>query len=247
MLNFSTIPARDRIIVALDCAADEAIALASELQGHAKWVKIGMTTYYEAGPDIVHAMKERGFNVFLDLKFFDIPHQVEGAMRTAVMSGADMLTMHALGGAEMMQAAINGAKLAACGTSSSNSDSVHMPITLGVSVLTSMNDEVLHQVGVSCSMTEQVQNLAKLAMQSGLSGVVCSAQEAHMLRQLLGEEAYIVTPGIRPKGANTDDQARICTPAQAFENGSSHIVVGRPITRASAPALAFEDIAKSLD
>lgn len=241
MLNsFEAVPARDRVIVALDCDRREALELADVLQGRASWLKVGMTLFYANGPEIVQAFKERGFKVFLDLKLHDIPHQVEGAAYAAAMSGADMLTMHALGGVDMMAAALRGARRAA------DENGRDVPITLGITVLTSMNDAVLAKTGVTRGMADQVEALASHTKEAGLSGVVASPQEAARLREILGPQAYIVTPGVRPAGADKGDQSRIATPAQAFANGASHIVVGRPITQSSDPAAAFDALAADL-
>ncbi len=146
--SFEEVPARDRVIVALDCGIEEAFDLADQLQGKATWMKVGMTLFYANGPAIVYALKERGFKVFLDLKFHDIPHQVEGAAYAAAGSGADMLTMHTVGGVDMMAAAQKGAERAA-------SEYGHdAPATLGITVLTSMNDAALAETGVSRAMAE---------------------------------------------------------------------------------------------
>ena len=239
--RFQDIPARERIIVAFDCDRERAFELASELQGVATWVKIGMTLYYREGPSIVAAMHERGFKVFLDLKFHDIPHQVRGAAASAAATGADMLTMHAVGGVPMMEAGREGA--AAGAEEAGNAD----PVTLGITVLTSMDAPTLAATGVIRPIQEQVVELAKQARQAGLSGVVASPQEASMLREALGPDAYIVTPGVRPAGSDVGDQSRIATPAQAFANGASHLVIGRPITAAEEPSRAFEEIVASLE
>ena len=199
---FSNIPASERIIVALDCGRDEAIQLAEKLRGRAKWVKIGMTLYYACGPSIIAAFKQRGYKVFLDLKLHDIPFQIEGAAESAAMTGADMLTMHTLGGVEMLKAGQRGVQKAA------KERGENAAATLGITVLTSMDE----------------------------------SQEAAQLREILGPRAYIVTPGVRPVGVDKGDQSRTATPAQAFENGASHIVIGRPITRAEDPAAAFDAI-----
>lgn len=239
--NFSDIPAKDRVIVALDCSADEAIALAEKLSGKATWMKVGMTLYYAEGPSIVAALKERGFKVFLDLKFHDIPHQIEGAASAATESGADMLTMHAVGSVPMMQAAQRGAESAAARIGG------EVPITLGITVLTSMNEETLASTGVERPVVDQVLAMAQLTKEAGISGVVASPQEASMLRKALGPDAYIVTPGVRPAGAALGDQSRVATPSKAFADGASHIVVGRPITQAADPVAAFEAIAAELE
>lgn len=242
MLNgFSQIPAKDRIIVALDCGKEEALALGDALAGKATWVKVGMTLYYAEGPSIIREFKDRGFKVFLDLKFHDIPHQVEGAARSATASGADMITMHTVGGVPMMQAAQRGAEEGA------RMIGGETPATLGITVLTSMDAETLAKTGVTRELTCQVQELAKQAREAGISGVVASPQEAAMLREVLGPDAFIVTPGVRPAGADLGDQSRVATPAKAFADGASHIVVGRPITKADDPVAAFVAIAEELD
>ena len=177
---FDSVPARDRVIVALDCDAWEAIALADKLEGHAKWLKIGMTLYYAEGPAIVKMFKRRGFNVFLDLKFHDIPHQVQGAARSAAASGADMLTMHTVGGTAMMEAGQRGAEE---GAAEYGGD---VPATLGITVLTSMSPEALAATGVARPLPEQVAALAAQAKEAGISGVVASPQEAAALREIFG-------------------------------------------------------------
>ena len=239
--TFESQPASERVIVALDCGADEAIALADKLAGKARWVKVGMTLYYAEGPAIIKMFKRRGFNVFLDLKFHDIPHQVEGAARSAAASGADMITMHTVGGVEMMKAAQRGAEAGAAEIGAAT------PATLGITVLTSMDADTLAATGVTRTLSDQVRALAAQTQEAGISGVVASPQEAAMLRELLGPAAFIVTPGVRPAGAALGDQSRVATPAQAFANGASHIVVGRPITQADDPVAAFEAIAAEVD
>lgn len=237
MLNgFQQIPPAERIIVALDCSRERALELADQLSGAVTWVKIGMTLYYAEGPSIVEEMKDRGFKVFLDLKFHDIPHQVRGAARSAAASGADMLTMHAVGGVPMMAAGREGAAEAG------GED----PVTLGITVLTSMDAETLAATGVVRPVEDQVRSLALQAREAGLTGVVASPLEAPMLREVLGPDAFIVTPGVRPAGADIGDQSRVTTPAQAFQNGASHLVIGRPITGAEDPRQAFFDIVAGL-
>ena len=233
---FSNTPASERIIVALDCGRDEAIQLAEKLRGRAKWVKIGMTLYYACGPSIIAAFKQRGYKVFLDLKLHDIPFQIEGAAESAAMTGADMLTMHTLGGVEMLKAGQRGVQKAA------KERGENAAATLGITVLTSMVESSLHEIGIDRVPADQVALLAEVAKEAGISGVVASPQEAAQLREILGPRAYIVTPGVRPVGVDKGDQSRTATPAQAFENGASHIVIGRPITRAEDPAAAFDAI-----
>lgn len=232
---YESAPRKDRVIVALDLDRQAALDIAKQLQGHAAWMKVGMTLYYAEGPAIVEILKLLGYKVFLDLKFHDIPHQVAGAAASAVEAGADMITMHAVGGAPMMQAAQS-----AVDESGSDAD------TLAITVLTSMDDAVLAQTGVARPMADQVRALAESAQDAGLSGVVASPQEAAMLRELLGPDALIVTPGVRPVGADAGDQSRVATPREAFDAGASHIVVGRPITQADDPAAAFDAIVAQL-
>ena len=173
-----------------------------------------------------------------DLRLSDIPHQVGGAIGCVVRVGADMLTMHTSGGVEMMAAGQKAVNEAAGEIA---------PITLGVTVLTSMDDATLAEIGVGRSAADQVSLLAALTKQAGVSGVVSSPWEAEALRALLGDEAAIVTPGIRPAGADAGDQKRIATPAFAIEHGASHIVVGRPITKAEDPVAAYRAIVAELE
>lgn len=238
MLDFNTIPRKERVIVALDCDRSRALELADMLAGKATWVKIGMTLFYQEGPYFITALQRRGFKVFLDLKFHDIPHQVKGAAKAAAEAGADMLTMHAVGGLSMMKAAKEGLSEARWVEEE--------PISLAITVLTSMSEEDLRSTGVTRKVKDQVISLANQAKEARLSGVVTSPQEAAMLREVLGPNAYIVTPGVRPAGAALGDQTRVATPKDAFDNGASHIVIGRPITEQADPAAAFEAIAKEL-
>lgn len=238
MLNFSAIPRKERIIVALDCDRSRALELADILAGKATWLKVGMTLFYQEGPYFITALQKRGFKVFLDLKFHDIPHQVKGAAKAAAEAGADMLTMHAVGGLSMMKAAKEGLAQARWVDQE--------PISLGITVLTSMSEDDLARTGVTRGVEEQVKALAKQTQEAGLSGVVASPQEAPVLRELLGPKAYIVTPGVRPAGAALGDQTRVATPKAAFDQGASHIVIGRPITEQEDPAAAFDAIVKEL-
>lgn len=238
MLDFDSIDRKERIIVALDCDRSRALELADMLVGKASWLKVGMTLFYQEGPFFITALQKRGFKVFLDLKFHDIPHQVKGAAKAAAEAGADMVTMHAVGGVKMMRAAKEGLAEARW--------TPEEPVSLGITVLTSMSAEDLSATGVQRPVVDQVAELARQAKSAGLSGVVASPQEAAMLRQILGPEAYIVTPGVRPAGSSLGDQSRVATPKQAFENGASHIVIGRPITENENPAAAFDAIAKEL-
>lgn len=239
---FSNVPASERIIIALDCGREEAVSLAEKLRGRAKWVKVGMTLYYACGPSIVAAFKQRGYKVFLDLKLHDIPFQIEGAAKSAALTGADMVTMHIMGGQAMLEAAQRGVEAAAAERGDKAS-----AVTLGITVLTSMDEGALAQIGIDRTPAEQVALLAEVAKKAGISGVVASPQEASMLREILGPRSYIVTPGVRPAGADKGDQSRVATPAEAFANGASHIVIGRPVTRADDPAAAFDAIVEGLE
>lgn len=228
---------RDRIIVALDQPdASSALACARALAGRAAWVKVGMTLFYAEGPGIVGELADMGFRVFVDLKLHDIPHQVEGAARSLGRLGAGMLTVHASGGGDMMEAALRGAAAGADGAG------VERPAVIAITVLTSMDADTLASVGVTDSPADQVAGLAALARTSGMDGVVCSPQEASSMRALLGPTALVVTPGIRPEWAEVGDQARIATPRGAIEAGASHLVIGRPITGSPDPAQAFDRI-----
>jgi orotidine-5'-phosphate decarboxylase len=232
---------RDRIIVAIDTPDRAgALVLARSLAGHARWVKVGMTLFYAAGPSIVADMRELGFDVFVDLKIHDIPHQAAGAAGSLGGLGASMLTVHASGGADMVRAAVEGADEAA------RAAGLPAPLVVAVTVLTSISPEVLAGLGFADGPAEQVARLAQIARDGGADGVVCSPQEAAELRALLGPDAAIVTPGVRPAGADLGDQVRVATPAAAFAAGASHLVIGRPITGADDPAAAFDAIATHL-
>lgn len=226
----------DRIAVALDCGHDEALRLADELSGHAVWMKVGMTLYYACGPEVVRELAGRGYKVFLDLKLHDIPHQVRGAAESASLAGADLLTVHGLGGSAMVAAAREGVEAAAA-------HRVERTRLLAITVLTSMNGEALASIGVADDPASEVRRLATLAVGAGADGVVCSPVEAAAMRTLLGKDALVVTPGVRPAGSATQDQSRIATPAAAIRSGSSLLVVGRPITQAADPVSAFDAIA----
>lgn len=231
--------ARERIIVALDCDRTRALELAGKLSGHATWLKVGMTLFYAEGPDIVREFRKLGFKVFLDLKFHDIPHQVRGAARSAALAGADLLSVHGLGSGAMLAACREGAEEAAEQLGA-------RPKLVAITVLTSMDQEALAQIGIDAPVSEEAARLASLAKVNGIDGIVCSPQEAHAMRQLLGEDALIVTPGVRPAGAVLGDQSRVATPAAALEAGASHLVIGRPITSADNPVEAYEAIVSEL-
>jgi orotidine-5'-phosphate decarboxylase len=227
---------QDRLAVALDFADEqEALKLVDRLGDTCRWFKVGMELYYAAGNSIVEKLRDRGFSIFLDLKLHDIPNTVAGAVRSATKAGASLLTIHASGGAAMITAAAEAAS--APGS----------PRLLAVTVLTSMDADQLAGIGIPASPADQVLRLAKLAKNSGINGMVCSAEEVAMLRKETGPDSLLVIPGIRPAGSSiraspTDDQKRIATPAEAIANGASMLVVGRPITRAADPAAAAQAI-----
>jgi orotidine-5'-phosphate decarboxylase len=229
------------VIVALDLPRDEALALADELRGRVRWLKVGMTLFFAEGPQIVARLREKGFEVFVDLKLFDIPHQVAGAAAQIARQGAAMFTVHASGGSAMMRAAVESSRRAA--------DEVGLPApaVLAVTVLTSSDDAVLREVGVERSALEQVRLLAEVAKTAGVDGVVCSPREAAEMREALGEEALVVTPGVRPQWAEAGDQARVATPEMALAAGASHLVIGRPITAAPVPAQAVARILSEIE
>lgn len=228
--------ADNRLIVALDSSADEAMALATTLRGKVRWIKIGMTLFYANGPHIVGQLKELGFDVFLDLKLNDIPHQVSGAAAEIAKLGVGMFTVHASGGAAMMRAAVEASRRAA------DEVGVPAPSVLAVTVLTSTDDAGLAEVGVCSNSADQVSHLTRLAAEAGVDGIVCSPQEATAVRELLGDDALLVTPGVRPGWSVRGDQARIATPADALKAGASHLVIGRPITDAPDPVQAVARI-----
>ncbi len=228
---------RDSMIVALDLPdAETALEIARSLKGRVTWVKVGMTLFYAEGPSIVRELRAMGFKVFVDLKLNDIPHQVEGACKTLVRLGADMFTVHASGGRAMLEAAVSATSSAA------EKFRVPRPMVVAVTVLTSLDDAALAEIGFERTSAEHVSALASLASEAGVDGVVCSPQEAAQMRALLGEDALVVTPGVRPSWAEAGDQARVSTPAEALEAGASHLVIGRPITGADDPASAVKRI-----
>lgn len=228
------------IIVALDLPKDRALSIASQLRGRVRWVKVGMTLFYAEGPEVIFRLREMGFDAFVDLKLYDIPHQVSGAAAEIARLGAGMLTVHASGGVAMMAAASEAARKAA------DDAGLSAPAILAVTVLTSTDDAGLREVGVERDAEAQVELLAGVARAAGVDGVVCSPREAAWMRERLGAEALIVTPGVRPAGAKVDDQARISNPAYAVAAGASHLVIGRPITAAAQPAEAVDLILAEL-
>ena len=232
---------RNPIIAALDVpSAEQALALAEQIAPAVGAFKIGKELFVAAGPDIVRRVRATGAQVFLDLKFHDIPNTVAKAVASAVRLDVQMLTLHASGGSEMMRAAEKAAQ-----------DTAKMlgrpvPLVLGVTVLTSSNRETLAEIGCDVDPEQQVLRLARLAAASGLRGLVCSPLEIVALRKILPAEIQLVTPGIRTGSEKADDQKRTLTPREAMEAGASWLVIGRPIYAAENPRAAAEKILESL-
>lgn len=220
--------AQEGLIIALDVpSAAEARVIALRLRGICTWVKVGLELYLAAGNSIVSELVDLGFSVFLDLKLHDIPNTVAGAVRSASSLGASLLTVHAAGGLAMLAAAQEASAAVKNG-----------PQLLAVTVLTSMDASQLSAIGIQTSPADQVLRLARLAQNSGIPGLVCSAAEVRLIREQLGTDLQLVVPGIRPSGSPTGDQKRVATPAQAIAAGASKLVIGRPITQAHDPAEA---------
>lgn len=225
-----------KLIVALDFAhSKDALALVNQLDPNLCKLKVGKELFTAAGPQLVEQLVAKNFNIFLDLKFHDIPNTVAKACEAAANLGVWMLNVHASGGSAMMQAAMEGVD-----------KSQNKAYLIAVTVLTSMNQTILNEIGIVDSVENQVLRLAKLTQQSSLHGVVCSAMEAQLLRKHLNNDFLLVTPGIRPANVNANDQSRVVTPQDALNSGASYLVIGRPITQAPNPLKALEDILKTL-
>ena len=225
-----------KIIVALDYPESApALALADRLQSSQCRFKVGKELFTACGPSLLEQLMRRGFDVFLDLKFHDIPNTTALACKAAAGLGVWMINVHALGGRKMMTIAREAVAQAA-----------RPPKLIAVTVLTSMAQEDLAEIGINATPAEMVLRLATLARDSGLDGVVCSAQEAALLRKHCGREFCLVTPGIRPAQASIDDQSRVMTPQAALQAGSSYLVIGRPITQAADPLQALLDINREI-
>lgn len=224
------------IIVALDAKSQyDALTIVEQLDPTLCRVKVGKELFTHEGPAVVKSLHDKGFEVFLDLKFHDIPNTTAQAVCAAADLGVWMVNVHASGGRKMMQTC---AERLQAGN--------YQTQLIAVTVLTSMGREDLCDIGLDIEPVEQVKRLAKLTQESGLDGVVCSAQEAKILRDMLGQDFALVTPGIRPEGANADDQKRIVTPKQAMQDGASHLVIGRPITQAAHPTDMLKSILASI-
>jgi orotidine-5'-phosphate decarboxylase len=229
----------ERLFVALDYPnAASALVLAEKLAPLGVSYKVGMQLFYAEGMSIVRQLKGYGRTVFVDLKLHDIPNTVGGAVGSLVGQGVDFLNVHTQGGPEMMQAAVEAAAKIA------DAEGRPSPKLIGVTYLTSLSEQHLREFLFveSASVEEYAQHLAIQAKRCGLHGVVCSAQEAPLIREVCGPDFLLVTPGIRPAGAGEQDQSRVITPAQALQNGSDYLVVGRPITGAADPVAATQAI-----
>ena len=226
-----------KVVVALDFDnKDEALSFVDKIEPSECRLKVGKEMFTHFGPEFVKELVKRDFDVFLDLKFHDIPNTVAKAVAAAADLGVWMVNVHASGGLKMMEKAK--AALLPYGDKA--------PLLIAVTVLTSMSEEDLVALGITKSPAEQVQHLALLSKKAGLDGVVCSAMEAESLKQLLGQDFKLVTPGIRPEGASADDQKRIMTPQQAIDVGVDYLVIGRPITKAKSPLTVLQEINKSI-
>lgn len=224
------------IILALDVATEEAaLELTWAVESLLWGVKIGSELFTRAGPGLVRRVREAGVNVFLDLKFHDIPNTVSKAVAAAAALDVQMLTIHTSGGVEMMQAA---EAAAAAATS--------RPLVLGVTVLTSLDHAAISEIGYASAVEAQVERFSRLAVRAGLRGLVCSPLEVARLRQVIPKEMQLITPGIRMADAPADDQKRTLSPKEALAAGSNFLVVGRPIYGAPDPKAAAERIVRSL-
>lgn len=234
--------AREKLIVALDLpAADAALSLAGRLRGRAGMFKVGSELFTAEGPVLVRQLVASGERVFLDLKFHDIPNTVRAAARQASQLGVAIFNVHAAGGRKMMEAAREGAEEGASARPGAK------PLVLGVTVLTSISDADLEETGMAGSAEESVIRLAQLAQRAGLDGVVASAREIAAIRQACGPQFVILTPGIRPAAARSDDQARVATPEAAICAGADYLVVGRPITGAADPVAATDALLAEME
>ena len=221
------------LIVALDVPdADAAVAAVATLPDAVRYYKIGLELYCAEGPRVAQQVRERGKNIFLDLKLHDIPRTVERAVRSISGLGVSMFTVHAAGGRAMLKAAVEATR-ATHGTS---------PKVIAVTALTSLDANDLADIGVHRSPAEQVRALARFAIECGVDGLVCSPQEVQDLRTMLGPKPILITPGIRPSGGDAGDQKRVATPAAAAKAGASFLVVGRPILEAPDPAGAAKAV-----
>lgn len=237
------LPAKERLIVALDVdSIEEALGLVQRLQDHVGVFKVGMQLFNSEGPDVVRRIQDAGGKVFLDLKLHDIPNTVGQASAVLTRQRVFMFNVHTAGGSEMMKKAVQMTRQEAFGAG------IPLPLVIGVTVLTSINQAILeNEMGVARSVEVQVVRWAKLAKESGLNGVVASPQEIRAIRAACGIDFLIVTPGVRPAWAAVNDQKRVMTPREAVEAGASYLVVGRPITGAADPVEAAQRIVEEME
>ncbi|MCI6407690.1 orotidine-5'-phosphate decarboxylase [Veillonella caviae] len=234
--------ADDRLIVALDVSTMDAMkSIVSSLGDSVSFYKVGMELFYAEGDQTVRYLQDQGKHVFLDLKLHDIPNTVAHGVSSLTRLGANLITIHGQGGPIMMKAAAQAAR------ESAEQLGIERPKLLAITVLTSFDDEAWTSIGGQLPISDQVIRLAKLAKESGMDGVVCSALEAKMIREACGPNFLIVTPGIRPSFAATNDQKRIATPASALADGASRLVIGRPITQAANPQEAVRLIIEEME
>lgn len=237
-------PVAERIIVALDYAYEEqAETLVMSLEGIPCYMKVGMQLFYSAGPGFVTKLKDKGYNVFLDLKMHDIPNTVKGGAESITRLGVDMFNVHAAGGVRMMEAAREGIDKALTGAGQGRK-----PLLIAVTQLTSTSQAMLNdEIGIAGGIEEAVIRYAKLAQTAGLDGVVASPLEVVRIKEACGTGFITVTPGIRPAGADIGDQSRVMTPPEAFAQGTDYVVIGRPVTGAPDPRAALEAIIASVE
>jgi orotidine-5'-phosphate decarboxylase len=232
----------ERLIVALDVETKEkAIALIKKLKNEIRVFKVGSELFTSCGPAIVEEIQKAGSKVFLDLKFHDIPNTAAKSALAAVRLGVFIFNVHALGGLEMMKKAAEAVR------DEAKKLKIDKPKLIAVTILTSMDEYSLKKIGIDDNMENQVLKLARLAKDSGLDGVVASPSEAKLIREALGRDFLIVTPGVRPSWAATNDQKRVATPKEAIDNGADFIVVGRPITEAPDPVIAARKIIEEIN
>lgn len=228
---------KDRIIIALDVSTiKELERLLDTLSPHIKIFKVGMELFYSCGPKAVDVIKKYDKEVFLDLKFYDIPNTVRASAQAVTRLGVYMFNVHASGGIDMMKAGLEGAE------EESERLGIDRPKILGVTILTSMDAKTLLEAGIEKSPEEQVLKLASLAKEAGLDGVIASPQEAMLVRKNIGKDFLIVSPGIRLDGEEKEDQKRIATPKKAIASGADYIVIGRPITKAKDPVRVLKEL-----
>jgi orotidine-5'-phosphate decarboxylase len=238
----------EKVMVALDMP-DAAMAehLVDRLAGIPCWFKVGMELFYAAGPDLVRRLKAGGHRVFLDLKMHDIPNTVKGGAKSLTMLGADMFNVHAAGGTAMMAAAAEGVREALASGNAPFAGG-QAPIVIAVTQLTSTSRTVMNEeIGIPGPVEQTVLRYAELAAGAGLSGVVASPLEAGLIKEKLGARFVVVTPGIRPAGADRADQSRVATPAEAVRAGADYLVIGRPVTASPDPRAALISILEELN